>query len=298
MKKLYIVRSGPLHTNWEYEPRVFPTKKLCHEYMKTIYGFGCYRSRKSCYGQNEEIYENITQEFGYEILEVEVITEDFSELFKKKLPRKIQQKVGRQMMQLGEKLYTIKQVGSPSCFEVEEHVLTGLVRKTNKPFLGDAFEYHLDGAAHWHLTTKKITVTERSYNLRLFRSKKKAENVVRSLNEQRKAFRERLKKEREREKEIKAYNKEWIIKTLDVVGKQVMVKVGWQHQRWAKATIRTVYPSDKEKNVYMFRACGNWYISSRAGKNWYFWSELDELKKQREEIDKKIAEKEKESERK
>lgn len=83
MKKLYIVRSGPFHTNWEYEPRVFHTKKLCHKYMKEIQGFGCYRSQKDCYGEDEEIYENITQEFGYEILEVEVITQDFFELFKK-----------------------------------------------------------------------------------------------------------------------------------------------------------------------------------------------------------------------
>ena len=83
MKKLYIVRSGQFYKDWEYEPRVFPTKKLCHAYMKAIHGFGCYRSRKDCYGQDEEIYENITQAFGYEILEVEVVTEDFFELFKK-----------------------------------------------------------------------------------------------------------------------------------------------------------------------------------------------------------------------
>ena len=200
-------------------------------------------------------------------------------------------------MQIGQKVYTIKEVGHPSWFEVQEHEVTGLVRKTEKNRLDDNFEYYLDGVGGWYLTTKKITVTERNYKYRLFTSEKKAENAARSLNEQRKAYRERINKEKEIEKEIKVYNDEWI-KTLDVVGKQVMVKVGWQHQRWAKATIRTVYPSDKEKNVYMFRACGNWYISSREGKNWYFWTELDELKKQREDIDKKIAEKEKQGERK
>ena len=180
------------------------------------------------------------------------------------------------MIQIGQKIYTIEEVGRPSWFEVQEHELTGLVRKTEKAFLDDNFEYYLDDVGERYLTTKKITVTERNYKYRLFTSEKKAKNVVRSLNEQRKAYRERIDKEIEIEKEIKVYNDEWI-KTLDVVGKQVMVKVGWQHQRWAKAIIRTVYPNYKKKNVYNFSVHGNWYISSRENENWYFWTDEDSL---------------------
>ena len=175
------------------------------------------------------------------------------------------------MMQLGQEVYTIKEVGHPSWFEVQEHELTGLVRKTEKAFLDDNFEYYLDGVGEFYLTTKKITVNKFNYKYRLFTSKKKAENVARCLNEQREAFKKKLERERALEKENIEENKRWIDSIRQhIKNKDVMVKVGWQHQKWAKAKIGEIKPWPYEKHVFMFNAHGNKYISSREGKNWYF----------------------------
>lgn len=72
--KGYIALEGEFLTNWEFcNGKVFKTKKALHKYMKDSLGFGCPRSRRSCYGPDEEIYENHQEEYGYSIEKVDII---------------------------------------------------------------------------------------------------------------------------------------------------------------------------------------------------------------------------------
>ena len=72
--KMYLIREGRFGTNWMvFNEKVFKTKKALRKYFKDTNGFQCYRSKRSCYELNEEIYENQNEEYGYEILTLEVI---------------------------------------------------------------------------------------------------------------------------------------------------------------------------------------------------------------------------------
>ena len=82
MKKGYMRREGDFGSDWEIiEKIVFPTKMALKNHFKDINGFNCYRSKKTCYGKeeemlhygkDEEIYENKNYLYGYEIITVEV----------------------------------------------------------------------------------------------------------------------------------------------------------------------------------------------------------------------------------
>ena len=168
------------------------------------------------------------------------------------------------MMQIGQEVYTIEKPYLKE-YAVVTKMLTGIVGTHS----GETV-YHLDHE-RTGLSIEKITCTEWTYEYRLFTSKKKAENVARSLNEQREAYKKKLQRERTLEKEIIEENKRWIDSIRQhIENKDVMVKVGWQHQKWAKAKIGEMKPWPYEKHVFMFNAHGNKYISSREGKNWYF----------------------------
>ena len=68
-----MIREGRFYSNWDIvDYIVFPTKKSLKEYFKKTNGFQCWRSKKGCYSDCEEIYENSKEEYGYEILEVEI----------------------------------------------------------------------------------------------------------------------------------------------------------------------------------------------------------------------------------
>ena len=71
--KGYIALEGRFLTNWSFSNgKVFRTKKSLHKYMKETLGFGCPKSYRSCYGPDEDIHENQIQEYGYEVVEVEI----------------------------------------------------------------------------------------------------------------------------------------------------------------------------------------------------------------------------------
>ena len=73
MSKGYMYRDGSFCTNWEIsDMKVFLTKKALKEYFKNIMGFQCYRSKRSYYAEDEEIYENQDKQYGYEIITVEI----------------------------------------------------------------------------------------------------------------------------------------------------------------------------------------------------------------------------------
>lgn len=83
--KVYLVREGYFHTNWEIGPntKVFTTKKSLHDYMKETHGHGFSRSKKDCYDPDEEIYENQKEEYGYDVIESTI---DISLENKKRIP--------------------------------------------------------------------------------------------------------------------------------------------------------------------------------------------------------------------
>ena len=71
--KGYIIREGKFHTDWMIlDWIVFKTKKSLKEHFKNTNGFQCQRSKRKCYGEDEEIYENNNKQYGYEIITVEL----------------------------------------------------------------------------------------------------------------------------------------------------------------------------------------------------------------------------------
>lgn len=133
-------------------------------------------------------------------------------------------------------------------------------------------------------------------NMYITRSELKAKRVYDNLVEQqkRRELKWQTKKEtyKENQKNVEEVSKNY-------VGKTVMVrfKGGKEESYYKKVTIDTLYPTYK-KGEYSFdtKPETNNYLTTREGKNWYFWSELDELKKQKEDIEKRIKELEKEKE--
>ena len=174
------------------------------------------------------------------------------------------------MITIGQEIYEIE--FKDDKYVVVEKTLTGTVKR-----LDDCYEYYVD-----YTQTHKGFVPNHHQRYRLFTSKKKAENVAKVLNDERKRY-DVIDAKR---KKIKKYNEEWI-KTLDVVGKYVMVYVG--EGKWHKQQIKEIVPWEK-KESYAFWGYSGWYVSYREGKNWYFWSELDELKRKKEKLEKQIKE--------
>src|SRR5690554_3330871 len=123
------------------------------------------------------------------------------------------------------------------------------------------------------------------------RSELKAKRVYDTLAETRNRRELKWKKEREIREENQK-NLDEVSK--NYVGKTVMVRFkgyGKEESYYKKVTIDTLYPTYK-KDEYSFstKPTTNQYLTTREGKNWYFWSELDELKQQKETIEKRIKE--------
>ena len=135
-----------------------------------------------------------------------------------------------------------------------------------------------------------------AWNIYVTRSELKAKRVYDRLLE----THNRRKLKWQTEIEIREEN----FKNLDevsknYVGKNVMVRFkghGKEESYYKKVTIDTLYPTYK-KGEYSFstKPITNQYLTTREGKNWYFWSELDELKQQKETIEKRIKELENET---
>ena len=123
------------------------------------------------------------------------------------------------------------------------------------------------------------------------RSELKAKRVYDTLAETRNRRELKWKKEREIREENQK-NLDEVSK--NYVGKTVMVRFkgyGKEESYYKKVTIDTLYPTYK-KDEYSFstKPTTNQYLTTREGKSWYFWSELDELKQQKETIEKRIKE--------
>lgn len=117
------------------------------------------------------------------------------------------------------------------------------------------------------------------------RSIKKAERV-RELTSEQDA---RANKRWEETTKIREENKANIKEVEDaLIGKEVMVRVPTKDGTWKKSKILAVVAGD-EPGLYYFRANRNMWRSDREGKNWEFWTREKELKRQRDKINKELA---------
>ena len=130
-----------------------------------------------------------------------------------------------------------------------------------------------------------------SWNKYVSRSELKVKRVYNNLIEQKARRDARYQKENEFYQE----NSEKLDEvSKNYVGKTVMVRFkrhGDEEAHYEEVKINMLRPTYK-KGEYSFttKPFTNRYLTTREGKNWYFWSELDELKKQKETIEKRIKE--------
>lgn len=140
-------------------------------------------------------------------------------------------------------------------------------------------------------TDKRLETRHLNWNTYVSRSELKAKRVYDRLLETHN--RRELKWQKEREFYQENYkNLDEVSK--NYVGKTVMVRFkghGEEESYYKKVTIDTLFPRYK-KDEYSFSTTPvtNYYLTTREGKNWYFWSELDELKQQKEILEKRIKE--------
>jgi hypothetical protein len=180
-------------------------------------------------------------------------------------------KIKVENLKIGDKIYHVPKEYSKERIHVIERIVTGisLNRKGNLRAYLDYSNYPeaFDWGGYF------------SY------SKSKALKVSEHFKEQL-----RNKEKRRQQKDLIYQNNQANIATIEdkLMNKVVMVYVG--EGRWIKATVTNMWTSDKRGRYYFTtspRGSGA-YLTKREGKNWYFWSELDELEKKREELDKKI----------
>lgn len=78
--KGYMARRGFFYSDWGINcsgAKVFLTKKALHKDMVETLGFRCYPSKNPAYSKNEHIYENKTEGYGYEVITVEIMLNDY-----------------------------------------------------------------------------------------------------------------------------------------------------------------------------------------------------------------------------
>lgn len=187
-------------------------------------------------------------------------------------------KVKPEQLKLGDVLYF-----------VDEHYLSkGVIKATVTTLsLNDkkeiTFRTDTELSSH-HLNSWRVYVS---------RSELKAERVHKKLLESRNRRELKWQAERETYQENRN-NLDEVSK--NYVGKMVMVrfKRHGKEVAYEKVNIVNLFPTyNKGEYSFTTKPFTNHYLTTREGKNWYFWTELDELKKQKETIEKRIKELEK-----
>lgn len=129
------------------------------------------------------------------------------------------------------------------------------------------------------------------WNVYVSRSEAKAKKVYDILLEQ--------QKRRQLKYDIEKYNYQENTKNIDevsknYVGKTVMVRFnrhGKEEVTYEKVKINKLYPRyNIDEYSFDTKPETNHYLTTRENKNWYFWTELDELRQQKETIEKRIKE--------
>lgn len=189
-------------------------------------------------------------------------------------------RVKSEQLKLGDVLYFVD--GSYLSKGVQEVIVTTL---------------SLDDKGNISFNTNKLLTSHNinGWNVYVSRSEEKVKKVYDILLEQ--------QKRRQLKNDIEKNNYQENKKNLDevsknYVGKTVMVRFkrhGKEESHYEKVKISKLYPRYNNKDEYSFSTQPetNHYLTTREGKNWYFWTELDELKKQKEIIEKRIKELEK-----
>lgn len=186
-------------------------------------------------------------------------------------------KVKGKNLKLGDVLYVVNEWHLS--LGIKKVIVTGLT--LNKK--GDV-DFHIDNESNCYYY---------QYNSYITRSEAKANKVYNTLLEQQKQRDKRYIEQKEIRDENQIHLDEV---SKNYVGKNVMVKFhrNGKETEYEKVTIYELYPTYK-KSEYSFSTSPktNQYLTSREGKNWYFWTELDELKKKKEQLEKRIMELEK-----
>lgn len=185
-------------------------------------------------------------------------------------------KVKSETLKLGDTLYFVD--GSYLSKGVQEAIVTTL---------------SLDDKGNISFNTNKLLTSHNinGWNVYVSRSEEKVKKIYDILLEQ--------QKRRQLKNDIEKNNYQENKKTLDevsknYVGKTVMVRFkrhGKEESHYEKVNIVNLYPTyNKGEYSFTTKPTTNRYLTTREGKNWYFWTELDELKKQKEIIEKRIKE--------
>lgn len=187
-------------------------------------------------------------------------------------------KVKGSNVKLGEVLYLVSE-GNLSA-GVQRVVVTTLALDSNNKVV---FHINNDNYPFYNKWSNYIT-----------RSEKKAQKVCQLWLDEKKRREERYEKERrlykENQSKLDEVSKRYI-------GKTVMVRFRRRGQDTAyeKVVISQIFARDnKDEFIFATKPATNYYLTTREGKNWYFWTELDELKQKKEAIEKRIKELEKE----
>ena len=145
----------------------------------------------------------------------------------------------------------------------------------------------------FHINNDKYPFYKDRYTY-ITRSEKKAQKVYQIWLNRQKRRNERYEKNqslyKENQSKLEEVSKQY-------VGKTVMVRFRRINQdvKYEKGVIHSLIPTYK-KGEYLFctSPSTNQYLTTREGKNWYFWTELDELKQKKADIEKRIEDLEKE----
>ena len=119
---------------------------------------------------------------------------------------------------------------------------------------------------------------------KVFFSEKKANNVADNLNE---IERQRqLRYEEEKKIYIENLAK---LETYDDLKLDDGVLIKVENGEWVKSTVEAIGVTYKKDELYFVDSLRhNKYLTTREGKNWKRWTKLDELKLQKENIEKQI----------
>lgn len=187
------------------------------------------------------------------------------------------------MIVIGTPVWLIKRADGYK-YEIVEKKITGYVSHPNRrPTI------YLDFEKEIGVTIDKISCGWHNYHQRAFFSKKKAERVAKNLTEIEQEEQKRTKREEKKREEILEFNKKWI-KTLPIVGKDVIVKDPAGKDGWSEGKITELKPSNKRKKSFWFVCNRNIFKSEKEGITWRFNLKIDDLRKQKEQLEKQIEE--------
>jgi hypothetical protein len=137
----------------------------------------------------------------------------------------------------------------------------------------------------------EYSLSEQYLNRCFFFSEKKARNVEKNLKGQKERYDKRIEAREKQEIENTSKNDE-LLETYTHLKKGDSILIKIEKGEWVKTKVADGLRSSKKIGVFKFQdnLRLNILLTSREGKNWIKWTELDELKSQKELLDKKQEE--------